>query len=329
MYKNLREVVNQYAGHPWFMENYSNIIFELNHLELHFLDDYLFNLYMDEVSIDENPNNSNIAYLIGITSKEPTARIKTVGGSPPDIDVDFMQSRRSEIFDYFKQKYDEGFAHVAAFGMAKAKNIFKDVCRIQDVSFQNANEWTKLFPDNSESIKSALFESKDLKKKYDAEPEFKEIVDYAANMEGCIKSVSQHPCATVLSDNPIYEKLALFESKGAEVVQTDGDKIENFFIKFDVLGLKTLDVIRMSFNLAKQRDSNFNYFDEYSIPEDNIAAYGLMSKDSMLGIFQCEGQGIAEFTKMCKPKNIDDISAIIAAFRPRTNWYECTYVITK
>jgi hypothetical protein len=71
MYKNLREVVNQYAGHPWFMENYSNIIFELNHLELHFLDDYLFNLYMDEVSIDENPNNSNIAYLIGITSKEP------------------------------------------------------------------------------------------------------------------------------------------------------------------------------------------------------------------------------------------------------------------
>ena len=125
MYKNLREVVNQYAGHPWFMENYSNIIFELNHLELHFLDDYLFNLYMDEVSIDENPNNSNIAYLIGITSKEPTARIKTVGGGFPDVDCDFEQSRRDDVFTYLADKYGEGFAHIGTFGFAKAKNIFK------------------------------------------------------------------------------------------------------------------------------------------------------------------------------------------------------------
>lgn len=317
MYKNLREVVNQYAGHPWFMENYSNIIFELNHLELHFLDDYLFNLYMDEVSIDENPNNSNIAYLIGITSKEPTARIKTVGGGFPDVDCDFEQSRRDDVFTYLADKYGEGFAHIGTFGFAKAKNIFKDVCRIQDVDFKDSNEWTKLFPDNSESIKVALEESKDLKKKYDAEPDFKEIVDYASKMEGCIKSVGGHPCGVILADTPITDYVALFESKGMHIAQVDGSTTETIgLVKYDILGLKTLDVINLSFNLVRQRHPDFEYTYPYDIPVDNTNTYDLLCTSNLLGCFQIEGDAISAFTTKCKPRTIDDISAIISLYRP-------------
>lgn len=313
----LRDVVLAYEYHPWFIEHKDDLMFELNHLELHYLDDYLFNLYLDEIEIDENPNNSNIAYLIGITSKEPTGRIKTVGGGFPDVDVDFEQSRRDEVFQYLIDKYGEGFAHIGTFGFAKAKNIFKDVCRIQDIDFQESNTWSKLFPDNSESIKEALKESKELRDKYESDPIFQEIVDYAAKMEGCIKNVGAHPCGVLLADEPITNHVALFESKGQFIAQVDGVVSETIgLLKFDILGLKTLDVINLAFNLVKKRHPEFTYEYPYDIPVDNTNTFDLLCTSNLLGCFQIEGDAIGAFTTRCKPRSIDDISAIISLYRP-------------
>lgn len=323
----LRDVVEQYSEHPWYITNKKNIHFELNHLELHYLDSYLLNLYNQDIDVGDNPNNSNIAYLIGITKVEPTGRIKTVGGGFPDIDEDFEQGRREEVFAYLKNKYGEGFAHIGIFGIAKAKGIFKDVCRIQDIPFAQSNEWSKLFPDMSESIQSALEESKDLKAKYDSDPDFKEIVDYASKMEGCIKSVGAHPCGILLADQPISDFVALFESKGSHIAQVDGETAENIgLVKFDVLGLKTLDVINKAFNLVKSRYSDFTYDDPYSIPTDDPKTYKLLGTTNLLACFQIEGEALTQFTAQCNPKNIEDISAIISLYRPRTYEYAWLFI---
>lgn len=314
---SLRNIVEQYVDHPWYIANKKNIDFELNHLELHYLDSYLLNLYNQEINVGPNPNNSNIAYLIGLTEEEPTGRIKTVGGGFPDIDEDFEQGRRDEVFEYLKDKYGEGFAHIGIFGIAKAKGIFKDVCRIQDVPFTEANEWSKLFPDMSESIQAALEESKDLKAKYDSDPDFKEIVDYASKMEGCIKSVGSHPCGILLADSPISDYVALFESKGSHIAQVDGETAENIgLVKFDVLGLKTLDVINKAFGLVRSRYADFQYKSPYDIPTDDEATYKLLATTNLLACFQIEGDALTQFTAQCAPKNIEDLAAILSIYRP-------------
>lgn len=315
--KNLREVVNSYKDTEFYKNNYANIKFEIDHLELHGLDNYLFKLHEQKVVIQENPNNSNIAYLIGITTKEPAGRIKSKGGSFPDIDVDFDASRRDEIFQYLKTKYGEGFAHIGIFGIAKAKGIFKDVCRIYDVPFSEANDWTKLIPDMSESLKDVLKESPDFKSKYDKEANFKEIVDYAMQMEGCIKSVGVHPCGVALADRPIYEYVPLFESKGVSATQFDGPTLENVgIVKFDILGIKCLSVLGKCFDFVTNRHKEFQFETIYDIPLDDKKTYDLISSGKNLGVFQIEGAALSEFASKCKPKNIEDISAIISLYRP-------------
>ncbi len=314
---NLREIIESFKNSEFYKDNYLNIKFEIDHLELHGLDSYLFNLYKKGIKIDDNPNNSNIAYLIGITSKAPIGRIKSKGGSFPDIDVDFDASRRDEIFQYLKTKYGEGFAHIGIFGIAKAKGIFKDVCRIYEVPFSEANEWTKMIPDMSESLKDVLKESADFKAKYDKDANFKEIVDYAMQMEGCIKSVGVHPCGVALADEPIYEYVPLFESKGVSATQFDGPTLESIgIVKFDILGIKCLSVLGKCFDFVKKRFKDFKYESIYEIPLDDKKTYDLISSGKNLGVFQIEGAALSEFASKCKPKSIEDISAIISLYRP-------------
>ncbi len=315
--KNLREIVNSYSDTDFYKENYANIKFEIDHLELHGLDNYFFQLHRQNIRIDENPNNSNIAYLLGITTKAPSGRIKSKGGSFPDIDVDFDASRRDEVFQYLKTKYGEGFAHIGIFGIAKAKGIFKDVCRIYDVPFSEANDWTKMIPDMSESLKDVLKESPGFKLKYDNDSDFKEIVDYAMQMEGCIKSVGVHPCGVALADRPIYEYVPLFESKGVSATQFDGPTLESVgIVKFDILGIKCLSVLGKCFDFVTKRHKAFEYESIYDIPLDNKKTYDLISSGKSLGVFQIEGSALSEFASKCKPKSIEDISAIISLYRP-------------
>ncbi len=223
---SLRELVYSHQDSEWFKANQKNIDFELNHLELHDLDGYLLSMHNKGIKAEKNPNNSNIAYLIGITQDEPQEAIRTVGGSFPDIDLDFEHERRDEVFNHLIEKYGKDhFAHIGIFGFTKARGIFKDVARIYDLDFKTSNELSKLIPDLCESLGDALAESPDLKEKYDNDKEIKEIIDYARNLEGCIKSVGIHAClagdSKILTDRG-YKKLSELVNKDFEVLTSNG-----------------------------------------------------------------------------------------------------------
>lgn len=317
---SLREVVESKSNTDWYIKNKDKIKFELNHLELHDLDDYLFSMYKKGIISSTNDSNSNVSYLIGITSVEPYEQVKTVGGSFPDIDMDFAQDRRDEVKQHLVDKYgQERVASIGTFMFPKPKGLFKDVARMYDLDFVRSNEISRLFPDRPdlEKFDDALKESPDLLELYNKDAQIKEIIDYAQKLEGTIRSVSIHPCGVCISaDEPITDIVPLFESGGQSVTQFDGETLEKIgLIKYDILGLKNLSTISRTIELIKKNRGID--LDIYDIPLDDKKAYDLISSGNSLAVFQLEGsQSLRDFAAKAKPTCIQDISAIISLYRP-------------
>ena len=177
------------------MHNKKNIMFELNHCELHHIDSYFLNLYNAGIKDLDNPNSSNILYLLGMTSIEPHKRIDTVGGGFPDIDSDFSNDKRQKVFDYLKAKYGDGFAHLGTITYTAGKQVFKSAARIHGMSFEKANKISNLMPDiNCPRLEVLLEENSDIKKLYNSDPEIKEIWDDAVKLQDCISATGIHAC---------------------------------------------------------------------------------------------------------------------------------------
>ena len=177
------------------MHNKKNIMFELNHCELHHIDSYFLNLYNAGIKDLDNPNSSNILYLLGMTTIEPHKRIDTVGGGFPDVDSDFSNDKRQKIFDYLKAKYGDGFAHLGTITYTAGKQVFKSAARIHGMSFEKANKISNLMPDiNCPRLEALLEENSDIKKLYNSDPEIKEIWDDAIKLQDCISATGIHAC---------------------------------------------------------------------------------------------------------------------------------------
>jgi DNA polymerase-3 subunit alpha len=317
--RRLRRLVNGYIESDWYVENESNIRFEINHLELHDLDDYLYSMYEKGIKSDTNPNNSNIAYLIGITSEEPHVQIATVGGSFPDIDLDFEHERREEVRHHLKERYGEDkVAAIGTFMQPKPKGLFKDVARLYDLDFKRSNEISKLIPDRPDlsTFDEALAEGVEFRELYENDELITKIVDYARRLEGTIKSTGIHACGMCISTDPITELVPLFESKGDAVTQFDGPTLEKIgLIKYDILGLKNLTTISRTIALVKKTQGHT--IDMDSVPYEDDEYFDLISEGNSLGVFQVEGsKGLRDFAQACKPQSIEDLSAIISLYRP-------------
>lgn len=194
-YKTLRELVLSHSQEEWFLHNKKNIMFELNHCELHHIDSYFLNLYNAGIKDLDNPNSSNILYLLGMTTIEPHKRIDTVGGGFPDIDSDFSNDKRQKVFDYLKAKYGDGFAHLGTITYTAGKQVFKSAARIHGMSFEKANKISNLMPDiNCPRLEVLLEENSDIKKLYNSDPEVKEIWDDAIKLQDCISATGIHAC---------------------------------------------------------------------------------------------------------------------------------------
>ncbi len=194
-YKTLRELVLSHSQEEWFLHNKKNIMFELNHCELHHIDSYFLNLYNASIKDLDNPNSSNILYLLGMTSVEPHKRIDTVGGGFPDIDSDFSNDKREKVFDYLKSKYGDGFAHLGTITYTAGKQVFKSAARIHGMSFEKANKISNLMPDiNCPRLEVLLEENSDIKKLYNSDTEIKEIWDDAVKLQDCVNATGIHAC---------------------------------------------------------------------------------------------------------------------------------------
>jgi len=235
----------------------------------------------------------------------------------PDIDVDFCEERRGEVFRYVVDKYgSERVAHITTFGTLKPRAVVKDVGRAMGLPYGDVDRITKLIPMGAKDIEEALRNEPRLKEIQEKEAKIAELLATASSLQGLYRHSSTHAAGVVFSDSPLTEHLPLCQDKdGQTVTQYDMKAIEKIgLVKFDFLGLKTLTLIERAKHLIEKRRGIRVNMDE--IPHDDPAIYTLLCSGETMGVFQLEGQGMTNVVVSLKPERFDELVALVALYRP-------------
>ncbi len=249
--------------------------------------------------------------------------------SMPDIDMDFMQARRGEVIDYVAKKYGRNqVAQIITFGSLLAKGVIRDVARVLDMPLSQADKMAKLIPDelgitlNGKTKKGQFVEGA-----FQKEPKISELVDmdagasrvweFAKKLEGLKRNSGIHAAGVVISNEELWKKTPIYKPSGEDtfVTQYSLNFLEDVdLIKFDFLGLKTLDVIDNAVKLVKKRyDVDVDW---HLINENDQKVYDVIQSGETVGMFQIESSGMQDLNKRLKPSNFDDLIAVLALYRP-------------
>ena len=249
----------------------------------------------------------------------------------PDIDIDFDQDRRGEIFDYITKTYGkENVARLGTFGTMGAKMSIKDVGRALELPIPFVADVTKLIPDkpgteidhalngkkNKETGEIEVSPNEELKKRLVQEPPLKELIDYAQKIEGLARNTGVHACGVIIADKPLTEYVPLqLDKKEVIVTQWEGKDVEAAgLLKMDILGLQNLTILAHSIDLIKETTGTT--IDPYRLPLEDKKTFELLCRGETKGIFQLEGGGMRELLQRMKPDRFRDIIATIALYRP-------------
>lgn len=237
----------------------------------------------------------------------------------PDIDIDFCQERREEVIQYVKEKYGhENVAQICTFNTLAARAAIRDVGRVLGLPIAFVNEVTSLVPNTPHmTIEKALQLSEDLRRRYDNDPQVREVINYARQIEGLARNVGTHAAAVVIADRPLTDYLPLQRIQGKEEVITQWEMgcVEKAgLLKMDFLGLRNLTILSKVIALIEQTTGE--RVDPYGFPLDDAATFELLRRGETKGVFQLESGGIRELLQRMKPDNIRDIIAVNALYRP-------------
>ena len=265
---------------------------------------------------------SVVAYCLSITEIDPIKYnlfferfLNPERVSMPDIDVDFCIDRRSEVIDYVTEKYGkDNVCQIATLGTMKAKAAVKDVARVLNVPFKEANNLSKMIPDNMK-LAEALEEDYDLKSEYLRSPQTKAILDYAMELEDIPRHSSTHAAGVVIAPEPVDNLVPLVKTDKGTATQYSMIEIEELgCLKMDFLGLRNLTVIQ---NALKQIKKNHGVdIDLSKLMLDDPKVFDMLSQGKTVGVFQLESKGITDFMKKLKPSCFEDIIAGVALYRP-------------
>jgi DNA polymerase III subunit alpha len=268
---------------------------------------------------------SLIAYVLEITDIDPLQFgllferfLNPERVSPPDIDVDFCESRRGEVLEYVRQKYGERrVAQIITFGKLKAKSVVRDVGRVMGLSYADCDRIAKMIPNELNiTLAAAAEKTPELKRAIETEPATRQLWEYAGLLEGLSRNAGVHAAGVVIGDRDLSEYVPLCrDSKGNDVVSqyAMGPLNDLGMLKMDFLGLKTLTVIEDTVTLIHQREPDFSL---KAIPLDDAAAFGLFNRGETIGLFQMESGGMTSVSKQLDVQKLDDIMALIALYRP-------------
>ncbi len=271
---------------------------------------------------------SLVSYALKITNLDPLPYnllferfLNPERVSMPDIDVDFCQDRRDEVIDYVIEKYGfDKVAQVATFNKLLAKGVIRDVARIFDMPLNEADEFAKLIPDELKiSLTDAYAKEPKIAEFIETHQNAKEIWDYALALEGLNRNVGIHAAGLVISNESLWKKTPLFRpTKNDEkhlVTQYAKDFLEDVdLIKFDFLGLKTLDVIDNAVKLIKRRYDKDIIWEQIDLNDKKV--YETIQSGNTLGIFQIESGLFQGLSRRLRPSDFNDIIAIVALGRP-------------
>lgn len=236
--------------------------------------------------------------------------------SMPDFDVDFCYERRQEVIDYVGRKYGQDHvSQIITFGTMSARMVIRDVARVLDVPYANADKLAKMIPNEIHiTIKKALEQNKELSDEYENNPETKRLLDIAMALEGMPRQASTHACGIVITKDPVVTYVPLYERDGVVSTQYIMTTLEELgLLKMDFLGLRTLTVIQDTIDLVK-KDKGIDV--EFDKNMNDPKVFKQWQEGTSMGIFQFESQGMTNFMKELKPDCLEDIIAGVSLYRP-------------
>ena len=239
--------------------------------------------------------------------------------SMPDIDMDFGDTRRDEVFEYVRQKYgDDHVAHIVTFGTMAARNAIRDVGRVMNMPYADVDVIAKQVPAGPGALHitldDALRLSKPLREQYETDPQVKKLIDTARALEGMPRHASTHAAGVVITKRPVVDYVPLSKNDDTVVCQYVMTTLEELgLLKMDFLGLRNLTVLDDAVKMVQERQPDFQLSD---IPEDDPETYEMLSAGKTSGVFQMESAGMTGVCVGLRPQSIEDLTAIVALYRP-------------
>ncbi len=241
--------------------------------------------------------------------------------SMPDFDIDFCEEKRDKVFEYLKQKYGNGVAHIITFGKLKARMALRDIGRVLGLPYGHVDKICKMIPfDPSRPLT--------LQESINREPRFqdeinqnlkvKKLIELSLKLEGLNRNMATHAAGVVIAGKELSDQIPLYIDHSSKLplpsTQYDMYSSENAgLVKFDLLGLKTLTVIDKTIKMINKKKDNL---DISKIDLKDKKVFDLLSTGETTGLFQLESTGMREAIKQMKPNKFDDIIALVALYRP-------------
>jgi DNA polymerase-3 subunit alpha len=240
--------------------------------------------------------------------------------SMPDFDIDFCQERRDEVIHYVQERYGyDRVAQIITFGKLQARAVVRDVGRVLEMPYGQVDRIAKLVPANPAnpvSLQQALDTEPQLKDLRKSDENVAHLLDLALKLEGLYRNSSTHAAGVVIGDRALEETIPLYRDPRSETLATQFSMkyVELAgLVKFDFLGLKTLDVLQKSVSLLANRDIAI---DLESLPLDDAKTFEMLTRGDTTGVFQCESSGVRDVLRKLKPDRFEDIIAVVALYRP-------------
>jgi DNA polymerase-3 subunit alpha len=279
---------------------------------------------------------SLVSYALGITALDPIRYgllferfLNPERISMPDIDLDFDERRRAEMIRYATNKYGEDrVAQIITYGTIKSKQAIKDATRVLGLPFSIGDRLTKALPPSvmgKDISLSGVFDTEDerfseaneFRKLYESDPEAKQVVDTARGLEGLKRQWGVHAAGVILSRDPLIDVIPIHrrDTDGAIITQFDMGACEaTGLLKMDFLGLRNLSVIDDCLTNVRR-----NKGEEVTLSTSNLddrKTFELLARGETLGVFQLDGAPMRALLRSMAPDSFEDISAVIALYRP-------------
>ena len=242
--------------------------------------------------------------------------------SLPDFDIDFCIDGRDRVIDYVGQRYGrERVAQIATYGTMAARAVVRDVGRALGMPYGYVDRIAKLIPfEIGITLDKAIADDEELRGVYQNDEEVRGLIDLAKRLEGLARNVGTHAGGVVIAPKPITEYMPLYaDADGALLTQLDKDDLEAIgLIKFDFLGLKTLTIIDKAVATINRERAGRGEppLNVDAIPVDDAKTYELLRQCRTTAVFQLESLGMRDLIKRLQPDRFDDLTAIVALFRP-------------
>lgn len=266
---------------------------------------------------------SIVSYCLGITDLDPIKYslyferfLNPERVSMPDIDVDFCYVRRPEVIEYVTRKYgSDHVAQIVTFGTMAARAAIRDVGRALSIPYNEVDAVAKQVPMELHiTIDRALTINPELKKMYDSNPTVKNLIDTARALEGMPRHASTHAAGVVITKDPVDTYVPLARNDEQMVTQFTMTTLEELgLLKMDFLGLRNLTVIADAEKMIRRHTPDFSI---EKVSDHDAATFQMLGQGRTMGVFQLESAGITNVVTGLRPQSIEDITAVVALYRP-------------